>query len=456
MHNLILKIFLAYWFAAALVIFIPDFGPHLPRHNRELANALKDSLETNGSLLIDAYESSDCTSVLAMLRGTKNRLYLATSDGHVVCGDRQLPGLHKMIDTAVASHELAIRDVGLSRFSALAVRGSDGRGYVLLSERPLPGINQASERLPGLTSVEISGVVTLLLAMLVVYPIRRLRAATQRIAAGDLETRLKPGRLSRLAMRLKLRDDLDWLLGDFNAMAQRLQSLVTAQRLLMRDVSHELRSPLARLSLASALLRQSGPDEFPMYLDRIERESIRLNGLIEQILEFSYIEGASESRHKSGLSLERLVNDLLPDVEFEANSRRCRILKKFIRDAAIDGDSDMLRHALENIVRNAIRHSPQDAVIEIHVDIVEHEGRMMAVLRVVDAGPGVSEDKLKLILNPFYRIEQSRHGITSGFGVGLAIADRAVQLHEGRIVASNRKGGGLIVEMFLPLPARAF
>jgi len=170
-------------------------------------------------------------------------------------------------------------------------------------------------------------------------------------------------------------------------------------------------------------------------------------------LEFSYIEGVSEPRHTSGLSLERLVNDLLPDVEFEAESRNCQIVKRFIHDAAIDGDPDMLRHALENIVRNAIRHSPENGVIEIHIDLEERDGHMMALLRVVDAGPGVSEDKLELILNPFYRIEQSGHRTTSGFGVGLAIADRAVQLHAGKIVASNRKGGGLIVEMFLPLPA---
>ncbi len=452
MHNLILKVFLAYWFAAALVI-IPNFGTHSAPHNRELADALSSSLETNGSTFIDAYESGHCGSVLSTLRSSKNRLYLATPDGRIVCGDPQLPGVPDLIAAAAASRTLAMEDKGSSRFAALAVKSSDGKWYVLISEHQVPHIYQVYERMPGGTSVGISGVVTLLLAILVIYPIRRLRAATQRIAAGDLETRLKPGKLSRLAARLKLRDDIDRLMDDFNAMAERLQSLVMAQRLLLRDVSHELRSPLARLSLALALGRQSGSHGLPIYMDRIERESVRLNHLIEQILEFSYIEGVSEPRHTSGVSLERLVDELLPDVEFEAESRKCRIVKQFSHDAAVDGDPDMLRHALENIVRNAIRHSPEGGVIEIHVDIEERDGRMMALLRVVDAGPGVSEDKLELILNPFYRIEQSRHGATSGFGVGLAIADRAVQLHAGKIVASNRKGGGLIVEMFLPLPA---
>jgi two-component system sensor histidine kinase CpxA len=453
MHNLILKVFLAYWCAAAIVILISDFEPHWPTHNPELADALNASVEMQGRELIHAYQSGNCASQLSIWKGSKNNLYLTTPDGRVVCGDVQLPGLKKLIGGAAASHKLAIQTTGQTRFVALAVSDGGSAAYVLLCKNDLPRPNQVYKHLPGITSVAISGVVTLLLAMLVVYPIRRLRSATQQIAAGKLETRIKAGIFSRLAARLHLQDDLDRLTGDFNAMAGRLESLVMAQRLLLRDVSHELRSPLARLSLALALCRESGPDGVQKYMDRIDRESIRLNDLIEQILAFSYIETISEPRHTSGVSLKGLVDDLLPDVEFEAQSRRCQIVKRFSQDAEVDGDPDMLRHALENIVRNAIRHSPPDGIIEIHIDTEERDGRGMALLRVVDAGPGVSEDKLELILNPFYRIEQRRHGTTSGFGVGLAIADRAAQLHAGKIVASNRTSGGLIVELSLPLPA---
>jgi two-component system sensor histidine kinase CpxA len=122
-----------------------------------------------------------------------------------------------------------------------------------------------------------------------------------------------------------------------------------------------------------------------------------------------------------------------------------------MRETVVNGDADMLRHAVENIVRNAIRYSPPHGIVEIHIDTEECDHRSMAVVSVVDTGPGVSEDELKLILNPFYRAQKFHHGSTSGFGVGLAIADRAALLHGGEIVARNKKDGGLIIDMFLPL-----
>jgi two-component system sensor histidine kinase CpxA len=142
-------------------------------------------------------------------------------------------------------------------------------------------------------------------------------------------------------------------------------------------------------------------------------------------------------------------------MQYEADARNCRIEAASEHDPIIEGDADMLRHALENIVRNAIRYSPQNGTVEISIETQEHGANASAVLRVADTGPGVSEDKLKLILNPFYRADESRRGATSGFGVGLAIADRAIHLHSGEIVARNRQEGGLIVEISLPIKAAA-
>jgi len=138
-------------------------------------------------------------------------------------------------------------------------------------------------------------------------------------------------------------------------------------------------------------------------------------------------------------------------VQYEAEGRDCRIVTSTPRDFIVTGDFDMLRHALENIVRNAIRYSPAGGTVEIKIDSEERDGRAEAVLRVSDAGPGVAEEKLNLILNPFYRASDSRRGHTSGFGIGLAIADHAAHLHAGQIIAKNREDGGLIVEMSLPL-----
>jgi two-component system sensor histidine kinase CpxA len=453
MQSLILKIFLAYWFAAAIVIIIADFGPHWPVHNPELAEALNGSLAIHGRALIHAYESGTCASALANINTPAASLYLATPDGHIVCGNLQGPGIQKIIAHAVSSHRLTFNNDGSFQFIAVPIATPGRLQYVLIVKNHNRFPAQVYRHLPGSTSIAISGVVTVLLAVLVVYPIRRLRHATHQIAGGALDTRLKTGPFLRLVARLHLRDDIDGLMADFNAMAGRLQSLVAAQKLLLRDVSHELRSPLARLALALEMAREADADALSGHLDRIDRESMRLNGLIAQILAFSYIESISELRHVPQVSLNGLVQDLLPDIQYEAESRPCRIVKTSSREVIICGDAEMLRHALENVVRNAIRYSPPHGTVEINIDTKKVDGRPTAILRVTDTGPGVSPEKLELILNPFYRAEGSRRGSTNGFGVGLAIADRAAHLHSGWITASNREGGGLMVELCLPLPS---
>jgi two-component system, OmpR family, sensor histidine kinase CpxA len=451
MKSLILKIFLAYWFAAGVVILISDFATRWPIHNPELASLLNTSLEMHGQILVHAYESGNCSSEFFASNGLTSRLYLSKPDGQVVCGHLQQSSIAQLVSAASASHKLMSYNHGLSRFVALPISVKGSEPYVLLLETVYNRPYQVYKHLPGSTSIAISGLVTFLLAVLVVYPIRRLRVVTREIAAGNLEARVKAGVFSRLAAKLSLRDDIDDLMSDFNVMAGQLQSLVAAHRLLLRDVSHELRSPLARLAVALELGREIAPDKLQIHLERVERESIRLNSLIGQILAFTYIESMSEPRHSSNFSLDKLMQDLLPDVQYEAESRKCRIVKTSSRHVLINGDADMLRHALENIVRNAIRHSPANGTVEISIDIDEQKSPRMAVLRVADAGPGVTEDKLGLLLNPFYRVDDSLRSTTSGFGVGLAIADRAAHLHSGKIVASNGQSGGLVIEMFLPL-----
>lgn len=446
MQSLIVKVFLAYWFAAGIVIFITDFGVHSPIHTPELTAALDASLTMHGRNLIHAYQSGTCASMLSTIDSSVSSLYLATPDGRILCGDPQQQGMDKLIAHTVAARKLLTISDGLFRLIAVPITGLDGKSYVVI----VKDRNRSSRHVPGHTSLAISGVVTFFLAILIALPIRRLRRATHQIAAGNLEARVSPGVFSRFVAKLHIHDDIDVLMNDFNAMAERLQSLVAAQRLLLRDVSHELRSPLARLAVALELARDNGSGTYQVHLDRIERESVRLNYLIGQILAFSYVESISKPRQLVNLSLRSLIQDLLPDIQFEAESRSCRIVTNVKRDAVVSGDADMLQHALENIVRNAIRYTPPNGIVEIDIDTTELDGHSMAVLRVADNGPGVSEEQLQHILNPFYRAEESRRGTTSGFGIGLAIADRAAHLHSGKIVARNRKGGGLIVEIVLP------
>jgi two-component system sensor histidine kinase CpxA len=451
MHSLVAKIFLAYWLAAGVVIVIADLQPHKLVHTPELADALDTSLTMNGRSLIDAYKSGNCTSVSGWHSQPSDGISLNSPDGRLLCGDLKTAGLQQLIADAVAGKKRTTSDFSLYQVIAVPITGPDGSVYVLLVKSHYSSVLHVFGSLPGSKTIEVSAVVTFFLAILIVLPLRRLRAAARQIADGNLSARVKAGFFSRMMARIRLRDDIDGLMHDFNAMAERLQSLVTAQKLLLRDVSHELRSPLARLAVALELAKDAPEDRVPVHLARIERESLRLNSLIGHILSFSYIESIRDLRHSVELSLNTLVQELLPDVQYEAEGRDLRIVTSTPRDFVVSGDSEMLRHAVENIVRNAIRYSPAGGTVEIDIDTEERDGRPGAVLRVSDTGPGVAEEKLDLILNPFYRAGDSRRGSTSGFGIGLAIADRAAHLHAGHIVARNRTGGGLVVEMSLPL-----
>ncbi len=459
MHSLIAKIFFAYWLAAGVAIIYSDLQPHKLIHTPELSDALDTSLTINGRSLVDAYRTGKCSNPAAWSAQASDTIRLVSVDGKTLCGNLDTSRLARLIAAANSGNKRITQDFTHYQVIAVPVVGNDATRYILLVKSRYTSALQIFGFLPGAKTLEISIVVTFFLAILIVLPLRRLRAATRQIADGDLDARVSAGFFARALARVGLRDDIDGLMRDFNGMAARLQSHVNGQQLLLRDVSHELRSPLARLAVALELARdmtgEGASCEIQAHLDRIELESVRLNSLIGHILSFSYIESIRDLHHSVDLSLTSLVNELLPDVQYEAEGRQCHIVTSTPRDCIVNGDSDMLRHALENIVRNAIRYSPAGGTVEINVAPEQSNGQASAVLRVSDTGPGVAEEKLNLILNPFYRASDVRRGSSNGFGIGLAIADRAAHLHAGKIVARNRKGGGLVVELSLPLAATA-
>jgi two-component system sensor histidine kinase CpxA len=453
MYSLLSKIFLAYWIAASLVIVFANFEPHRLVHTPELTDALNTSLTANANTLISAYESGNCTSALKASGAQENEITLVQTDGRVLCGNMPTDGDQLLIQDAVAQQKIISRSLAQYQVLAAPIQVPDKKQYVLLVKSPYREALHFFGLLPGIRTLQTSIAVTFFLAILIALQFRRLRTAARQIADGHLDARVRLGRVSRMIERLGIRDDIDELTRDFNAMADRLESLVAAHKLLIRDVSHELRSPLARLAVALELAKDCPPEKLHAHLKRIEHESLRLNSLVAHLLSFSYIEGIRDLPHSVRVSLTNLVHELMPDVQYEAEGRHCSIITTTNSDSAVTGDSDMLRHALENIVRNAIRYSPPGGTVEIIIDKEEREGRFDAVLRVTDSGPGVAAEKLNLILNPFYRAADSHRGSSSGFGVGLAIADRAARLHSGQIIARNRAGGGLVVEMLLPLSA---
>jgi two-component system, OmpR family, sensor histidine kinase CpxA len=291
---------------------------------------------------------------------------------------------------------------------------------------------------PSYTTVGNSCVCTLLLAFLLTRPIRRLRWATQQIAAGKLDMRANWGRDPKKGL-LSGHDDINGLIHDFNHMAARLQTLVAAQHMLLRDVSHEVRSPLTRLGVALELARQNYPYEMHHHLDRIARESDRINALVGELLTLSFMESMESITQPMLVSLNELLGKVVRDACYEAQTSRRIVANISTPICHVLGDMTLLRRALENILRNAIHYSPEGEVVDVGLVMNAHEGRQMALIQVKDNGRGVPPEELESILLPFYRVDKSRNLFTGGFGVGLSIAARTVDLHCGVIAAWVRR-----------------
>ena len=286
----------------------------------------------------------------------------------------------------------------------------------------------------------VSLVFAALLAWYVARPIRNLRAAFEAAADGRLEQRLAPAMGRR-------RDELSDLGRDFDRMALRLKSLMDSQRRLLHDVSHELRSPLARLQAAIGLVRQQ-PERIEDFVARIERESGRMDTLVSELLTLSRLEAGMAGRLDEPVDLAELLADVVDDARFEAAARDCQIEFSASEGASVQGNAELLHRAIENIVRNAVKHTMPGSCVEI--DVAQAGERV--IVSVVDAGPGVAEAELQAIFAPFFRGSAAKpKNSPDGHGLGLAISQRVVEAHGGTIAAVNRPtGDGLIVTLSLP------
>jgi signal transduction histidine kinase len=265
-------------------------------------------------------------------------------------------------------------------------------------------------------------------------PVRRLRAAVECFGRGDFSARAETNR----------RDELGELALSFNQMADRIQTLLSAERRLLLDISHELRSPLARLGVAIELAR-SGEDRESM-LDRIQKESERLNELVAELLQVTRVEGDPSMQKMEMVRLDELLGDLVYDSLLEAKAKDCTLLLKAPLPVTLTGDEELLRRAVENVIRNAIRYATPGTSVDIEL---KRSGNV-AEICVRDYGPGVPEEALPRIFDPFYRVDSDRNRVSGGLGLGLAIARRSVELHKGKLTARNAHPG-LLVTIELPI-----
>jgi two-component system sensor histidine kinase CpxA len=288
----------------------------------------------------------------------------------------------------------------------------------------------------GLILLAVAGLCWLLAAN-IASPLRQLARTVDRFGAGDLGARVEWRR----------NDEIGELARAFNQMAERLQTLLTAERRLLQDISHELRSPLARLSFAAELTRKA-PDR-DAAVARLRKEIDRLADLVSGLIQVTRAEGDFADRNLTPVSLNSVVAEVTESSELEASAKHCRVEAKSDAEVELQGDPELLRRAVENVVRNAIRYAPESTAVEVKVGA--HDST--ATVSIRDYGPGVPDEMLPRIFTPFFRVDASRDTATGGMGLGLAIAQRAVLLHHGHMEAENANPG-LRVTIALPLASR--
>jgi len=339
--------------------------------------------------------------------------------------------------------------------NAVAARSPQGTVYVLVAEDPAFRRGPFGMARPGfrftllaitrnlLPVLLVGGVFCYWLAKYLSTPLEELRGVAQELSEGKLNVRVK-GRL------LRRRDEIGHLGRDFNLMAERVESLVAAQRRLLGDISHELRSPLARQGVALGLARRRAGAEAQSALNRIERESERLNQLIGQLLTLTRLESGTGGLENVKIDLSALLRGIVDDADFEAHDRDRSVAVVEDEPVSIQGAPEMIRSAIENVVRNAVRYTAEKTAVEVSLSSESGNGHRTALVRVRDHGQGVPDEAIEQIFRPFYRVDDDRDRRTGGSGLGLSIAARAVRLHQGTIKAANAPDGGLVVEIRLP------
>lgn len=451
MRSLFFKIFLSFWAAQALIVALAILVTAAMRPTRHISavEALQRDFLAEA---VKTYESGGVEPLHNYLRGLRDGHHIHAvlfRDGQNLLGHPIPPWFSE-----VERGQRHTTDTLLGRlnphFQMLrASLDSNGHHYMLVIELP-PGQTAfvfGPNGIPGLgilIAVVCSGLVCYLLARFLTSPITRLRKATQRLAAGDLSARAGSG-LNRSG------DEVSQLVRDFDLMAEQIEKLISAQSRLLKDISHELRSPLARLSVALELARQRTGSDAQGVLDRISLESDRMNELIGNLTTIARLDSGSGSLRKVEVRLEELVEEVARDADFEAQSRHCRVECEVMDELPVLGDPALLHSAVENVVRNATSYCSNGTTVKVRAERSPAESLPEAVIRVSDLGPGVPEAELDKIFRPFYRIDDARGRSTGGVGLGLAITEQSVRLHGGSVKASNLAEGGLLVEIRIPL-----
>lgn len=435
--SLFWKLFLTMWLS--IVGFSATIGwlnDKLAREQwaEEPANTFSRGMFRIYQRAVNAIEMDDRKGLrdelLGIPRMSRSHIYVLDYDGHEVLGRdaalQQLEDRRTVMD--IQSQE-----------------DSQGRQYTLYTVNRTPpstilAPGPAGTALRLAAAAIISALISFFLARSLSMPLEQLGVASRRIAAGDLNTRVGHTLPER-------NDEIGRLATDFDAMAARLQAMQQANQRLLQDVSHELRSPLARLTVALEIARKKGAPTVESELDRIELETERLGALVNDVLGLLRESSETVPKVSEAFDLNVLLNDLVDVVNYEVPAGKPAIAWTPEEPLPFHGDRELLWRAMENLLRNALRHTDPDQGVILSL---QHD-RKQVRLSVRDFGPGLPEGELEKIFEPFYRVQESRDRGSGGHGLGLSIAANAVQRHGGRIAAHNADDGGLVVRISLPL-----
>ncbi len=451
MHRLFWKIFLSFWvvlvlFTAAIIFAASQYLEQI-KAQRD-ASVRYETLNRQVAEAQAVIERSGIEGLKSWAREVDREemvpVLVLNADGKDLLGrevpPRALERLQRHLKPQSPSEQL------VSKIRPVARLG-DGSEYWLTHDFQSVTLGRFLQRprviaAPLMVGVLIGALVCLLLARYLTAPIERLRRATEAYAAGDLNQRVGPSLGKR-------RDEIVDLATAFDRMAERLSALMLSQKQLLRDVSHELRSPLSRLQVALGLARQRAGANPAPELDRIEREIERLDELIAQLLSLARLESDTQPPAPEPVDLSELLQTVVSDAALEAQARHCTLHLEQCVPAMIQGNAQLLHSALENVVRNAVKYTAEGTAVTLAMTRdPERSGGL--VINVRDHGPGVPEEMLTRLFEPFVRVGDARDRMSGGYGLGLAIAERAVRLHGGVIAARNEPEGGLNITIRLP------
>ena len=448
--SLFLKIFLWFWLAIALVVAVITFVNWSTQSEplvRQWQIFIGEAVSSNSmtAAQIYAYEGkSGLDEYLSRVASNErvNAVGFYDSNRRQIAGMPVSPEAESLFDRAAQSETVEFARVPEETFAAKKVNLKNGgfAVYIMQLKRPPQTslLTEIKNRILQILAVILTGgLVCYAMARYLSSPIGKLRTATQKLADGDLQTRVADEVGNR-------HDELAALARDFDEMAERIENLINSQKRLTRDVSHELRSPLARLNVALELAKAKSNGDTNNLLNRIEREGKQLNDMISQILTLSKLESQSETIEKHPINIGKLVEKVVADANFEAENQDKKVQITQNSDSKIYGNENLLRSAVENVLRNAVRYTKDKVEISVNGSASE------TVIKIRDYGSGVPEAELSELFKPFHRVAQARERKSGGVGLGLAIAEQAVQAHKGKISAQNAKDGGLIVEIKLP------